>query len=225
VNRDSKPVQRMTTAEVVAAQLREEIRRGEVPPGTWLRQGQVAERFGVSPTPVREAFARLQAEGLMRINAHRGAIVFDLTAEDLRESYAIRAALESLAVTVAIPKLTPEALAELEDLAERMREEEDPAAWTELNNRFHQLLVELSGWPRLSSMVANLRDASRAYIRTFVARASRRAEANREHREILAACRAGDADRAAAVMRQHLQRAGQVVIEDRLRAAAEAESS
>jgi DNA-binding GntR family transcriptional regulator len=218
-------VQRRTTTDVVAAQLREEIRRGELSPGTWLRQGQVADRFGVSPTPVREAFARLQAEGLMRINAHRGAIVFDLTAEDLKESYAIRSALESLAVTVAIPKLSAEALGELEVLAKQMREEDDPAAWTELNNQFHQLLVESSGWPRLSSMVANLRDASRAYIRTFVARDARMAEANREHDEILAACRAGDADRAAEIVTSHLERAGEIVIEDRLRAAADAEAS
>jgi DNA-binding GntR family transcriptional regulator len=214
---NTEPLDRRTTTDVVASQLRDEIRKGELAPGTWLRQGQVAARFGVSTTPVREAFALLQAEGLVKIDAHRGAVVFHLTAEDLRESYAIREALESLGVTKAIPKLTPLTLDQLEDLTGQMRKEKDPATWAELNNRFHKVLVEVSGWPRLSSMVENLRDASSSYIRTFAGRGSRLSEGNREHEEILEACRTGDVERAERAIREHLRHAADIVIEERER--------
>jgi DNA-binding GntR family transcriptional regulator len=221
VTTEPRRLERRTTTDVVAAQLRDEIRRGELAPGTWLRQGQVAERFGVSTTPVREAFALLQAEGLVRIDAHRGAVVFHLTAEDLRESYAIREALESLGVIAAMPKLTPEILRQLESLTKQMRAEEDPTVWADLNNRFHKVLVEASGWPRLSSMVENLRDASSAYIRTFAARGSRMSDGNKEHEEIFEACRAGDVDRAERAVRTHLRHAAEIVIEDQLRTSSE----
>lgn len=222
---NTEPLERRTTTDVVASQLRDEIRRGDLAPGTWLRQGQVAARFGVSTTPVREAFALLQAEGLVKIDAHRGAVVFHLTAEDLRESYAIREALESLGVTAAIPMLTLEILDQLDDLTKQMRNEDDPASWAELNNRFHKVLVEASGWPRLSSMVENLRDASSSYIRTFAGRRSRLTEGNREHEEILEACRAGDTQRAERAIREHLKHAAEIVIEERERTQDESGSS
>ena len=67
---------RNTTAKMVAGMLRDQIQDGGLAPGTRLRQNEIAERFGVSTTPVREAFAQLQAEGLVRIDPHRGAVVF-----------------------------------------------------------------------------------------------------------------------------------------------------
>jgi DNA-binding GntR family transcriptional regulator len=96
---------RDTTAKVVAERLRDEIQDGTLSPGTRLRQNEVARRFGVSTTPVREAFAQLQAEGLVRIDPHRGAVVFRPTTDDLVEFYEIREVLESLAVVRAIPRL------------------------------------------------------------------------------------------------------------------------
>ena len=93
---------RRTASEAVSERLRAEIQRGDLPPGTRLRQGEVAARFGVSTTPVREAFALLQAQGLVRIDPHRGAIVFLPTAKDAQELYEIRIALETLAIGRAV---------------------------------------------------------------------------------------------------------------------------
>src|SRR5918997_1170374 len=85
-------------------------------PGTRLRQNDVAKRFGVSTTPVREAFAQLQAEGLVRIDPHRGAVVFHPSVDDVLEFYEIREALESLAVGHAIRKIDGDLAARLADM-------------------------------------------------------------------------------------------------------------
>src|SRR4030088_2067598 len=86
-----------TTAKAVAAELRNEIYRGQIPPGARLMQADIAERFGVSTTPVREAFAMLQADGLVRLDSHRGAVVFQPTAQELLELFEIRELLEGFA--------------------------------------------------------------------------------------------------------------------------------
>src|ERR671917_633209 len=86
-----------TVSASVAASLREDIVSGLLESGTRLRQVEIARRFGVSTTPVREALAALQNEGLVRVHPQRGAVVFVPSADGLREHYEIRAALESLA--------------------------------------------------------------------------------------------------------------------------------
>src|SRR4051795_720276 len=88
-----------TVSASVAASLREDIVSGQLESGTRLRQVELAQRFGVSTTPVREALAALQSEGLVRLHPQRGAVVFVPTVEGLREHYEIRAALESLAAS------------------------------------------------------------------------------------------------------------------------------
>ena len=195
---------RQTTTAAVASQLRGEITRGELQPGTWLRQGQVAERFGVSTTPVREAFALLQVEGLVRVDPHRGVVVSHVSEEDLRETYAIREVLEAMAMRRAIPRLTPAILDELKALIAEMSDQKGGDEWVELNNRFHTVLVQTSGLPRLNSIIASLRDASSPYIHAYAEKGvTARAEA--EHREILDACRARDSRRAVRAVKAHLR--------------------
>jgi DNA-binding GntR family transcriptional regulator len=155
-----KALGRDTTAKVVAGMLRDEIQDGGLAPGTRLRQNEVAGRFGVSTTPVREAFAQLQAEGLVRIDPHRGAVVFHPTAEDLLEYYEIREVLESLAVRHAIERLTPAIAKNLNELIDRMRRTTDARRWLRLNDEFHLKLYECARRPHLSSLIDNLRDAS-----------------------------------------------------------------
>lgn len=198
---------RNTTAKVVAGMLRDEIQAGGLAPGTRLRQNEVAERFGVSTTPVREAFAQLQAEGLVRIDPHRGAVVFHPTAEDLLEYYEIREALESLAVTHAIERLTPSVARDLNELIDRMRRTADARRWLRLNDEFHLKLYECAERPHLSSLIDNLRDASTPYIYMFVASRKPSDQANGEHQEILDACVRGDEKAARRAIRDHLRHA------------------
>jgi DNA-binding GntR family transcriptional regulator len=196
-----------TTAKVVAGLLRDEIHSGTLSPGTRLRQNDTAHRFGVSATPVREAFAQLEAEGLIRIDPHRGAVVFRPTVTDLVEFYEIREALESLAVRQAIPNLDGPRLEELQALIVKMRETEDARVWMKLNDEFHCKIYERADRPRLNSMIESLRDASTPYMRINVAGHAIETRANEEHQQILGACVEGDADAAEAAVRQHLRSA------------------
>lgn len=198
---------RATIARSVAEHLRDEIRRGELTPGTRLRQSDVASRLGVSTTPVREAFALLQADGLVQVDAHRGAVVFRPTVADLLELYDLREALECLAIEKAVPQLTVKALDELDQLVERMRGIETDGEWMELNNSLHLHLYSFSRRPRLCSLIENLRQASRAYIQMFLAHRRTSMRSDDEHAQILAACRAGDVPAAVEALRQHLRHA------------------
>lgn len=200
---------RDTTAKVVAERLREEIQHGTLEPGTRLRQNDVAQRFGVSTTPVREAFAQLQAEGLVRIDPHRGAVVFHPTVDDVLEFYEIREALEGLAVSHAIPRLRKDVARELGSVIDRMRRTEDARTWLRLNDEFHLRLYESAGRPRLSGLIDNLRDASAPYIYMFVASRPLDQRSNEEHQEILDACVRGDPDDAQRAIRQHLRGAAE----------------
>ena len=212
MGRKPETLERDTTAKVVAERLRDEIQAGTLSPGTRLRQNDIARRFGVSTTPVREAFAQLQAEGLVRIDPHRGAVVFHPTVEDLIEFYEIREVLESLAIAQAIPHLDPDEVKSLNALIDKMRKTDDARRWMTLNDEFHLRLYERADRPRLSGMIENLRDASTPYIHMYVAGRPPAARANEEHQRILDACIRGDRKAAETAIREHLRSASRDLV-------------
>lgn len=201
----SPSLERKTASTELAERLRAEILRGTLEPGTRLRQRDVAERFDTSTTPVREAFALLQAEGLLRVDPHRGAIVSRPTIEEVRESFEIREALEVLAIERAIPKLTGDRISELEAILRRMRKTRDQDEWIGLNNRFHLLIYEAAEMPRLLSMIDSLRDAAAPYFNMALDTKPRSRKVDAEHQEILAACKRRDVERARRAVRAHLE--------------------
>lgn len=205
-------LQRSTTSEALARELRTGIQRGEYPPGARLRQADVAERFGVSTTPVREAFALLQAEGLLRIDPHRGAFVFSPSDKDVSEYYEIRELLEDLAITLSAERITDDLLREVEALHGEMMATDDVARWAELNNRFHLRIYEAADRPRLCSIIMNLREASSAYLQMCLAAGGRKIGADHEHASILEALQASDVPGARAATREHLRRTFEAVI-------------
>jgi DNA-binding GntR family transcriptional regulator len=195
-----------TVSGLVAERLRAQIVAGELESGTKLRQVEIARRFGVSTTPVREALAALQREGLVRLHPQRGAVVFVPTVEDLREHYEIRAALEALAAACTAERFEERWAAPLETWLDEMQTGPAAMRYLELNQRFHTQLYEHSGRPRLVEMIAGLRDASSAYLHIYRAAEDfpvKRLDA--EHRRILAACVARDPGEAAAATREHLE--------------------
>jgi DNA-binding GntR family transcriptional regulator len=195
-----------TVALQVAERLRAEIVAGERPAGSRLRQVEIARRYGVSTTPVREALAALQQEGLVRLHPQRGAVVFVPDVDDLREHYEIRAALEALAAAKAAGRFQPGWAAPLRAHLDEMREAPPAARYIALNQRFHTELYAHSDCPKLTQMIAGLRDASSSYLHIYRAAEDFPVERlDAEHREILAACEARDPDRAARAVREHLQ--------------------
>jgi DNA-binding GntR family transcriptional regulator len=202
----SAPVSR-TVAGHVASGLREAIVSGQLAAGEKLRQVALAARFGVSTTPVREALAQLEREGLVRSNPQRGFVVFVPTVADLSRHYEIRIALEELAAAKAAEAFEPRYAPPLAGLLDEMQTGPPAARYLELNQRFHSELYAHADRPQLLEMIAGLRDASRAYLHIY--RASEDfpvALLDAEHRAILAACADRDPPAAAAATRAHLQR-------------------
>ena len=201
------PLVKLTIAEQVAATLRNEIARGQLAAGTRLRQVEIAQRLGVSTTPVREAFGLLQSEGLVQIDTHKGVTVFLPTVQDLVEHYEIRMALEMLAAEKSAERFQATDVPPLVTLLDEMQTTRDAALYVERNQQFHLSLYRLSGRTRLLTMIEELRNASLAYNHLYAAADVPRdtQRLNIEHREILAACQANDPVRAANAVRLHLQ--------------------
>lgn len=198
---------KLTIAEQIAAILRQEIVTGQLPAGTRLLQIETAQRFGVSTTPVREAFGLLQRDGLVQIDTHRGVTVFLPTVQDLIEHYEIRMALEMLAAEKTAGRFQAQDAPPLVALLDEMRHTSDAGLYVERNQQFHVSLYALSGRTRLVTMIEELRNASLAYNHLYAAadvpKDAQRLDA--EHREILAACQANDPVRAAGAVRHHIQ--------------------
>ena len=198
-------INRLTTSEAVARRLRAEIQRNVIHPGTRLRQGDVASRFGVSTTPVREAFALLQADGLLRIDAHRGAIVSRPSMDDVRESFQIREALEGLAISSAIRNFDGERLRSMQALLDDMKTTTDIDRWIDLNHRFHLISYEPAAKPQLLALIETLRESAAVHIHLYASNHFPGAEVAGEHQAILDACRRQDAKAAKAAVRRHLR--------------------
>lgn len=141
-------------ADLVVEAIREMINGGEVGPGSVLRQRDLAARFNVSPTPVREALRRLEAEGLVVNEVHRGATVVRPSDENKTEIYGIRAALEPYAAMLACARATPDDLAAITGLHEQIAalEPDDPQV-VELNRQFHRHIYEASRSTLLISLI------------------------------------------------------------------------
>jgi DNA-binding GntR family transcriptional regulator len=202
---------------VVAEQLREAIHAGELKPGEWLRQEQVAQQFGVSQMPVREALQDLVAEGLVEHVPYRGIRVVEFSLADLVDLYAARAFLEGLAARYAAPNITPEQLAQLNDLndeMERQRVKKDWSEYRQVNRRFHRLIYAAS---RHAYLIRTLDQMWNAFptmmLGNFPATAARPipqrgASDKQEHLEIIAALQTRNGVRAERLLRAHIEESG-----------------
>ena len=206
-NSTNSPLIKLTIAERVAAALRQEIITGQLAAGIRLRQNEIAQRFEVSSTPVREAFGLLQSEGLVQIDPHRGVTVFSPDIQGLIEHYEIRIALEVLAIEKAAEHFQAQDAPALTAILDEFIATSDAARFVELNHQFHTQLYRLARRPRLLTMIEDFRNASNAYLHLYAAAYLPRAiqHADSEHRAILAACQTNDPARAASTIRHHLQ--------------------
>lgn len=192
-----------TVSDEVADHLRSLIQQGTLRPGQRLQQNSFAQEFGVSSTPIREAFTKLQAQGLVRIDRYRGAVVFQPTVPDLVEAHEIREELETMAVRKAVPNLTGDDFEALEELVSRM--ETADAEWVDINHEFHLRLYQPAHAPRLLGLVESLRATTNTYLHMFKALTPPQHRGDDEHREILNAARRGDAESAAKWTRTHIR--------------------
>jgi DNA-binding GntR family transcriptional regulator len=203
---DPRAVRKENLTAVIADALREAIQNGKLQPGQELNQMELAQRFGVSRIPVREALIRLEAEGLVESEPYRSPVVARLTADGLLELLEIRQALELLALEKSVPRMGAADFARLgELLAQAEQPGIDHAAWTALNRTFHAALYEPAGRPRLQALVISVHRNVGRYLQLLGASANRIDQANAEHRAILDACRAGDVEGAKRWLARHIE--------------------
>jgi DNA-binding GntR family transcriptional regulator len=165
----------------------------------------LAAMLDVSTTPVREALRDLATEGLVQFDPHRGAIVTELSTEDVHDIYEIRRVLEPLAMRQAVPKVSDALLVRLRRLHQGMVDEPYSADWVDRNRVFHMAIYETAASPRLAAIIRNLQDASVMYIGSSLKQKPElREEANHGHADILDALESRDVEAAVKALDEHL---------------------
>ena len=207
-NNDVPRLENLTLSQRAHTFLRDEILSNRLPPGTELQEVALSQQLGVSRGPIREALGRLAAEGLVTVRPRRGAVVHSLSSGEFLEAYQVREALEVLAVRLAVPRLGPEGLAELQTVTDTMAAQAASGHVTEFfeaNSLFHETFVQLSGNEKLQEVYRRLIGQMRRYWRrSLVLRGDLRRSVS-EHRAILRAAREGDAEKAAVLMAEHIR--------------------
>lgn len=190
------------------ADLERAILIGELKPRERLVEFELAERLGLSRTPVREALRRLEERGLVRILPRRGAMVADLSPDEVEHIYTVRVCLETLAARLALATTTPRRIAqiaELEAACARLAASGDTIALMAANDRFHDAIYAAAGNPCLLDLIRQLRQRVSLIRYTAWSLPNRIGRSLAEHRQMVDLLRAGDAGRMASLIRRHLR--------------------
>ena len=192
--------------EEVAELLRQRIFRRELEPGSWIDEVKLAQEYGISRTPLREALKVLAAEGLVTMKVRRGAYVTEVSERDLAEVYHLLALLESDAAAVVATQASTAELDELRSLqAELEAAVPDRDRFFAVNERFHMRLLELAGNRWRNQMVADLRKVMKLNRQHSLLKSGRVEESLAEHRAVMEALAARDAEAARARMQEHFR--------------------
>jgi len=205
-------IERQPLRDRVYEVLRDRLATGAWSPGTRLSDNAIAQELSISRTPVRESLLRLEAEGFLTADHHRGFFVPELTATDVEQIYPILWTLERLALRQgqAADRLA------VEDLKRRNRDfaaATKPAARLEADRAFHEALTGAADNDRLQTMLASQRTALARYELAFMAETPDLSDSVREHAEMVRALEAGDVDRAGAILERHWQRGMRALLE------------
>ena len=192
--------------EEVAERLRQQIFNRELEPGSWIDELRLAATLGISRTPLREALKVLATEGLVTMKVRRGAYVTEPSSDDVRQVYHLLALLESDAAGEVAAQANPTALQELRALHEQLEKQaRQREAFFATNEAFHFKLLELAGNRWRTQIVGDLRKVMKLNRHHSLFRKGRLSESLAEHREIMAAIAAGDAQAATRAMQRHFE--------------------
>jgi len=196
-----------TIVEDIASTLAERIIRGSLKPDEKLRQDHLAEEFGASHVPVREAFRQLEARGLAISIPRRGVRVSTFDVSEAKEVAEMRSVLEVLALKHAYPHINSQVFAVAQKAIEEGESAQDIYTWEEANQRFHRTIVANCGMPKLLAILENLHDASARFLfASWKTKWETRTE--QDHRTILKALKIGDIENAAKLLERHVKLTG-----------------
>lgn len=193
--------------DVVFNTLRQAILKGELEPGERLMEIQLAERLGVSRTPIREAIRKLELEGLVLMIPRKGAEVAKISEKSLRDVLELRRSLEELAIELACQRMTKEEIDELEDAQRAFRkavDSKDVMLMAETDEKYHEIIYQGTKNSRLVQILNNLREQMYRYRLEYIKDADKRQILLIEHDNILKAVRNRKVAEAKAAMREHI---------------------
>ncbi len=193
--------------DLVFNTLRQAILKGELKPGERLMEIQLAEKLGVSRTPIREAIRKLELEGLVLMIPRRGAEVAKISHKSLQDVLEVRGALEELATDLACQRITEEqliALREAENHFKAVVEKGTEMEIAEADEAYHDIIYNATGNKRLIQMINNLREQMYRYRLEYIKDEAQRGTLISEHEKILEAIRIRDIIRAKALMKEHI---------------------
>ena len=202
--------------DVVFNTLRQAILRGELKPGERLMEIQLANKLGVSRTPIREAIRKLELEGLVLMIPRRGAEVAEITEKSLRDVLEVRGALEELAVKLACQKITDEQIAELraaEKEFEQALNSGDVTVYAEADVKFHDVIYHATDNQRLIQLLFNLREQMYRYRVEYLKREEAHGTLLGEHKKIIETIANRDMDAAVDAVCQHIDNQVSAVID------------
>ncbi len=193
-----------SAASRIAAVLRTEILHGQVAPGSRLSQLSIAERFGVSRIPVRDAIQLLAGEGLLHPTSKATAIVTGMSVPELQELYELREAIEPLATQIAVPNVGRADILSMRKQMQLMESSNEAPIWLAANAEFHASVYKRASRPRMIELVEQLRRLTDRYLYMHLEGIGQTEHLHAEHAAILSAVESGDAALAASLTREHL---------------------
>ena len=202
--------------DVVFNTLRRAILRGELKPGERLMEIQLANKLGVSRTPIREAIRKLELEGLVLMIPRKGAEVAEITEKNLRDVLEVRCALEELAVQLACERIDQERLGELHAAAEHFRailDSDDITAIGEADEAFHDVIFAATDNGRLIQLLNNLREQMYRYRIEYLKKKECHPQLLEEHAAIIKAIEEHDKDRATQITIRHIANQADTVVD------------
>lgn len=212
-----KPIERhQTLREKILETIRDAILSGSLKPGEKVAEPELAERFGISRTPIREAFRQLESEGYLTVIPRKGAVVTALSERDVKEFYTIKAILEGYAARMAAKKLTDREIERLENINARLKqlaEEGDVKSFYRVHNEFHELFIKAAGNQKLADMINQLVMKFNRPRLSSLALPGRMQISVSEHQKIIDAFKARNGDQADNLVRKTASLGGQLLIQ------------
>ena len=213
----SKPIERhQTLREKILETIRDAILKGTLKPGEKVAEPELAERFGISRTPIREAFRQLESEGYLTVIPRKGAVVTALSEQDVQEFYAIKSILEGYAAELAASRLTEKEIEKLEAINERLKtlaKEGDVKAFFRVHNEFHELFLKASGNSKLYELIQQLGLKFNRLRMASLSVAGRMEISVAEHDNLLKAFRKHDGSMAEDLVKKTAAIGGSVLLE------------
>ena len=203
---DPSPLSRSALYQEVAERLRQQIFARELEPGSWIDELKLAADFGISRTPLREALKVLAVEGLVTMKLRRGAYVTEMSKDDVAQVYHLLALLESDAAGIVAARASDDERAQLARLHERLEKQaRQRDAFFATNEQFHMAVLRIAGNRWATQIVTDLRKVMKLNRHHSLFKTGRLAESLAEHRGLMAAIAARDADAAARLMKAHFE--------------------